>query len=115
MALEKVLAGACIVSALTAASLPEARADLLHDNPTAYTVMEDDFNDEDFHVPSRPGPESSPASPDVDLEFFPFGGLLRSFEGSLQPCADMKTHAPEKEDQSWEKHDIEDEVFVHSF
>jgi hypothetical protein len=77
--------------------------------------MEDHFSDEDFDVPSGPGPESSPTSSDVDLEFFPFGDILCSFKGSLQPHTDMEAHPPKEEDQRGEKHDIEDEVFVHGF
>ena len=75
--------------------------------------MKDDFGDEDFDIPSWPAPESSPTSPDVDLKFFPFGGLLCSFESSLQPETDMLFHSPKEEDQRWEKHDVEDEMFVH--
>ena len=75
--------------------------------------MEDDFSDKDFNVPSWPSPEPFPASPDVNLELLPFGGFLRSFESSLQPQADMETHAPEEENQRREEHDVENEVFVH--
>jgi hypothetical protein len=75
--------------------------------------MKNHFGDQNFDVPTWPGPESSPASPDVDLEFFPFGGFLCSFEGSLQPHADMEAQPPEEEDQRWEKHNVEDKVFVH--
>ena len=77
--------------------------------------MENHFNDEDFNIPTWSCPESSPTSPDVNLEFFPFGGLLCSFEGSLQPYTDMEAHPPKEEDQRGEKHNIEDEVFVHLF
>ena len=75
--------------------------------------VEDDFGDEDFYIPTRPGPESSPAPPDVDIKFSPFGDILCSFKGSLQPHTDMEAHPPKEEDQRGEKHDIEDEVFVH--
>jgi hypothetical protein len=27
----------------------------------------------------------------------------------------MEAHSPEEEDQRWEKHDVEDEMFVHFF
>jgi hypothetical protein len=75
--------------------------------------MKDDFGDENFDVATRPGPESSPTSPDVDIKFFPFGGFLCSFEGSLQPHTDMEAHPPEEEDHRWEKQNVEDEMFVH--
>jgi len=75
--------------------------------------MKDHFNDEDFDIPAWPGPESSPASPDVNLEFFPFGGLLCPFEGSLQPHTDMEAQPPEEENQRGEKHNVENEVLVH--
>jgi hypothetical protein len=75
--------------------------------------MEDHFSDEDFDVPSGPSPESSPTSPDVDLEFFPFVGILCPFKGSLQPHADMEAHSPKEEDYRREKHDIKDQMFVH--
>ena len=75
--------------------------------------MEDDFNNENFNVPARPRPESSPASPDVNLKLLPLGGILRSFEAALQPEADVEAHAPYEENHRWEKHDVENEVFVH--
>jgi hypothetical protein len=75
--------------------------------------MENHFGDQNFDIPSRPCPESSPASPDVNLEFFPFGGLLCSFEGSLQPHTDVEAHPPEEEDHRGEKHYVEDKMFVH--
>ena len=77
--------------------------------------MEDDFGDEDFYIPTRPGPESSPASPDVDIKFFPFGDILCSFKGSLQPHTDMEAQPPEEEDHRWEKQNVEDEMFIHGF
>jgi hypothetical protein len=75
--------------------------------------VEDDFSDEDFDIPTRLLPESSPTSSNVNLTFFPLGGILFAFERTLQPHADMETHPPEEENQSWEKHDVEDEVLVH--
>ena len=75
--------------------------------------MEDHLGDKGLYVPSWPRPESSPASPDVNLELLPFGGLPCSFEASFQPDADMETHAPDEENHRWEEHDVEDKVFVH--
>ena len=75
--------------------------------------MEDDFSDDDFRVPSRPGPESLPASPGISLELLPFGGIFCSFEASFEPDADMEAHAPNEENQRGEEHDVENEVFVH--
>lgn len=45
MTLEKFLAGTLTLTALAAAPAPEAKADLFHTNPNAYTIAEDDFND----------------------------------------------------------------------
>jgi hypothetical protein len=75
--------------------------------------MKNHFGDEYSDIPTRPSRKSSPDSPEVNLEFFPFGGLLCPMEGSLQPHVDMETHPPEEENQRGEKHDIEDEVLVH--
>ncbi len=75
--------------------------------------MKNDFGDEDFYAETRPGPESSPTFLNVDHEFFPFGGFLCSFEGSLQPHTDMEAHPPEKENQRREEHDVKDEMLVH--
>jgi len=75
--------------------------------------MEDDLCDKDFYVPSRPHPEFLPASPDINLEFLPFGGFLCPFEASFQPDADMETHPPDEENHRWEEHDVEDKVFFH--
>jgi hypothetical protein len=77
--------------------------------------MKDDFGDEDYYIPTRPGPESSPAPPDVDIKFSPFGDILCSFKGSLQPHTDMEAHPPKEENHRWKKHDVEDEMFVHGF
>ena len=77
--------------------------------------MEDDLCDKDFHVPSWPHPEFLPASPDINLEFLPLGGLLCPFEASFQPDADVETHAPDEENHRWEEHDVENKVFVHDF
>ena len=75
--------------------------------------MEDHLRDKGFYVPSWPRPESSPASPDINLELLPFGGFLRPFEASFQPDADMEAHSPNEENHRWEKHDVKDEMFVH--
>jgi hypothetical protein len=75
--------------------------------------VKDHLGDENFYIPKGSCPESPPALPEVNLKFFPFGGFLRSIEGSLQPHADMESHPPKEENQRGEKHDIEDEVFVH--
>ncbi len=77
--------------------------------------VKDDFSDEDLDIPTRPNPESFPTSSNINLTFFPFGGILFSFERTLQPHADMETHPPEEEDQRRKKHDVEDEVLVHDF
>ena len=77
--------------------------------------MEDDFSNENFNIPTRPRPEFSPASPDVNLKLLSLGGVLRSFEASFQPDADVKAHTPEEEDYRWEEHDVEKKVFVHNF
>jgi len=77
--------------------------------------MEDDLRDKDFRVPSRPHPEFLQASPGINLEFLPFGGLLCPFEASFQPDADTETHAPYEENHRWEEHDVEDKVFAHNF
>jgi len=76
--------------------------------------MEDDFSNENFKIPARPPPESSPAFPDVNLKLLPFGGILRAFKASLQPQTDVKPHPPEKENQCGQEHDVENEVFVHN-
>jgi hypothetical protein len=76
--------------------------------------MEDDFSNENFDIPAWPGPESSPASPGINLELLPFGGIFCPFEASLQPDADMEAHTPYEQNQRWEKHHVENKVFVHS-
>jgi hypothetical protein len=75
--------------------------------------MKNHFSDEGFNIPTWPGPESPPALPEVNLKFFPFGGFLRPFEGTLQPHADMEAHPPKEENQRREKHDVKNEMFVH--
>ena len=75
--------------------------------------VKDYLGDENFEIPNGSCPKSSPASPHVDLQLLPFRGVLCSFESSLQPQADMKAHAPNEENQGWEKHDVKDEMFVH--
>jgi hypothetical protein len=75
--------------------------------------VKDYLGDENFDIPNGSCPKSSPASPDVNLQLLPFCGFLRSIEGSLQPHADMESHPPKEEDQRREKHNVENEVFVH--
>jgi hypothetical protein len=76
--------------------------------------MENDFSNENLEIPAGPQPESSPTSPDVNLKLLPLGRLLRSFEASFQPEADVETHAPYEENHRWKKHDVENKVFVHN-
>ena len=75
--------------------------------------MKDHLSDEDFHVASGPCPKSSPASFNIDSEFFPFSSFLCPFKSPLQPHADVKAHTPAEEDHRGKKHDVENEVFVH--